>query len=195
MSMFRRPIPPRRRRLTPFRRGLPRSPAAQRALRKLQEAHALMAEGRAEEAGIIFSKLASAAAKRGLPRAGQLHLQAGRAWFKAGDVQRGMNHLQQGMKLMAALGPAHRLPPIMQRVLGELRQHGFNEQATILEAEFQSLMEAHGIDRLGVPHQIRQHLPAKCDSCGGSVYPDEVEWRKHQVAICAYCGSPLQSEG
>jgi len=42
-----------------------------------------------------------------------------------------------------------------------------------------------------VSHEPYRKLEAKCQNCGASVNPKEVEWIESRYAVCAYCGSIL----
>lgn len=192
MPRFRRPIMPPRRRFPPPHRRPIRRRAAAIALDKLREAHTLLAQGKAKEAAAIFSQLADAAAKRGIPRAAQLYLQTGRALIAAKAVESGLDHIRQGLTLMAETNQLVRLPNVSRRILAELRDHGLVEAAGVLEAEIQTLLSKHGLSLATTADFSRKrNLPTKCPYCGGNVHPDEVEWIRQQQAICAYCGSQL----
>lgn len=192
MPRFRRPILPPRRRFPPPHRRPIRGRGAKIALDKLREAHTLLAQGKAEEAAAIFSQLAKAAAKRGIPRAAQLYLQAGRAIIAAEDVESGLNHIRQGLTMMAETNQMARLPNVSRRILNELRDHGLVEEAKVLETEIQTLLSKHGLSlATSADLTVKRNLPAKCPYCGGNVHPDEVEWVRQQQAMCAYCGSRL----
>lgn len=198
MPIYRRRPFLRRRRLTPLGRRPPRHlpPAARKALRHLKKAHKLMEEGQPAEAAAIFDELAHEASKRGIPRAPQLYLQAGRAWIEAGKVEDGMQRLQDGLKLMSKMEQLNRLQRIGQRILAELRSRGLTEQAAALEPEIQSILAVHGLSLTAVPGSVAApRLPAKCRYCGGNVLPDEVEWVDTHRASCVYCGSLLEAEG
>lgn len=192
MPRFRRPLPPPLRRF-PLRRRRPiRQRVVNIALDRLQKAHALLAQGKPKEAAAIFSELADAAAARGLPRAALLNLQAGRAFLDANEVETGLERIRRGLTIMAATGHVVRLPNISRRVLTELRERGFQEEALAMEAEIQKLLSEHGLSlAMAVDAADEGSLPSKCPYCGGNVLPDEVEWLQHQQATCAYCGSRL----
>ncbi len=190
MGFFRRrPRLPRRR--LPGR-PVP-APAARRALRRLRHAHGLLAQGQSSEAAAIFEDLAAKAARRGIPRAPQLYLQAGRAWVDGGDPARGLASLEQGLLMMARSGNVAKAGAMTGRVLAELRARGLEEEALRLEA---ALSEAFpGLDLAQRPAPSRGQLPTNCPQCGGSLRPDEVEWMDERTAECAYCGSLVAATG
>lgn len=196
MPIFRRRRSPRRR--PPFWRQPPRplSPAAREALQRLRQAHELMMKGKPAEAAVIFDELAVSASKRILPRAPQLLLQAGRAWIEAGETERGITKLKDGLKLMEKMKQFRRLPIVSQRVIAELRDRGFTNQANEIEAEIKATLATHDLLFAAVPGAMgKPHLPDKCPYCGGNVLPNEVEWIEERYPTCIYCGSPLEAEG
>ncbi|NIS79433.1 MAG: hypothetical protein GTO14_04310 [Anaerolineales bacterium] len=195
MPIFRRRPPPRRRRFPLRRRPLASSPAARRALKKLRQAHTMMAQGNPADAATIFADLADAAVIRGIPRAPQLNLQAGRAWIEAGEVDKGLARVRDGLQRMATMGQFGRLPIVGRRVLDELLRRGLSQEATLVETDLQRLLATVGLslaDASGKSPVPR--LPTKCNYCGGSVIPDEVDWLDDQLAACSYCGSPLEAK-
>lgn len=181
----RRPLAPRWGRL---------GPGARQAVLKLQEAHALMAQGAWTQAAAIFEELAGAAEARGLPRASQLFLQAGRTRIEAGEIEVGVQNLRHGLTLMDRMGQLRRLPIAAARVISELRARGLVEQAASLEAEMGVALARHGLSLAAFPPKVERRLPAKCPQCGGTVHPDEVEWIDEHSAACDYCGSVIQTD-
>ncbi len=192
MPRFRRPILPPRRRFPPPHRRPIRRRAAKIVVEKLQAAHTLLAQGESKEAAAIFSELADAAAKRGIPRAAQLNLQAGRALIEAEEAISGLDRIRQGLTLMAETNQLARLPNVGRRILTELRDKGLDAEAAAIESEIQTLLSKHGLTLAATEGSVdKRSLPSKCPYCGGNVHPDEVEWIEQQQAMCAYCGSRL----
>lgn len=167
-------------------------PRRRAALKRLQRAHHLMSEGSFREAGKIFEELAQGAAKRNLPRAPQLFLQAGQAFIKAGEHQDGVELLRRGLHLMARMGQFRRLPAVSQRVFGELEALGMSEEREALEKEIQEMLSQRGISLSAITQEEKPRLPGKCPQCGGTVHPQEVEWIDERTASCDYCGSILE---
>jgi hypothetical protein len=192
----RRPFLRRRRPFSP-RPGIPRDlpPAAREALRHLKRAHDLLAQGQPADAAVIFDELAETGAKRGLPRAPQLYLQAGQAWIEAGEVERGVQRLNKGLDLMDQMQQLRRLPVVSHRILNELRDRGLTDHAAALEAKIRPMLAAHGLSSIPASSSAaKPQLPAKCSYCGGTILPDEVEWFDNQQASCTYCGSLLEAK-
>ncbi|UCF62038.1 MAG: hypothetical protein JSV37_04940 [Anaerolineaceae bacterium] len=188
----RRPFRRRRRPFLADRRRPP--PAARAALRQLKQAHELMDQNQPAEAAIIFDTLAEKGAKRLIPRAPQLYLQAGRAWIVAGEIERGMERLDTGLDLMVQMKQLRRLPVVSQRILTELKDHGLTDQAMVFEVKINDLFATYGLSLAAASTGAQKpRLPAKCTYCGGNVLPDEVEWFDNQQASCTYCGSLLEA--
>ena len=197
MPIFRRRPFRRRRRPFPAGRRYPRDlpPAAREALRQLKQAHELMEQSQPAEAAVIFDELAEDGAKRGIPRAPQLYLQAGRAWIEAGEIERGVQRLDTGLDLMGRMKQLRRLPVICQRILSELKEYGLTDQAAVLEEKMNSMLAAYGLSLATASSRTEKpRLPAKCTYCGGNVLPDEVEWFENHQASCTYCGSLLEAK-
>ncbi len=195
MPNYRRPFRPRR-----SVRGLRRldrlPPGVRKPLIRLRRAHSLMEQGKFKQAGAIFDDLATGAENRGLPRASQLKLQAGRSWLLAGKTEQGLDRLKDGLGLMAAYGQSDRLSAVSQRILGELKDNGFEEEAKQLEPSIRDLLSK--AQQSGVSTQTRKSLPilpSICPKCGAAIHPEEVEWINNWQAICDYCGSILQAKG
>jgi hypothetical protein len=194
MPVLRRP-PPRR----PYRRrfplGRPPRPAARKALQRLRKAHALIAQGEFEQAARILSELANAAAKRGIDRAPNLALQAARAWFEAGEIERGMHMIRMALQYMHRVGALRKLHQVSGRVLSELRSRGLTEEAAAIEVEIKEMLAGVDVSGFQIPQPSKTaHLPAQCPHCGGNVRSDEVDWIDAHSATCNYCGSVLVQE-
>jgi len=153
-----------------------------------------MAQVQAAQAAAIFDKLAEDASKHGIPRAPQLYLQAGRAWIEAGEVEKSIQRVQTGLKLMGRMGQFQRLPVVSHRVLTEMRNLGLTEQAKAIEDEIQGILASHGLSLTTASSPKSQpRLPAKCNYCGGNVIPNEVDRINEHQASCVYCGSILDA--
>jgi hypothetical protein len=175
----------------PIRRRF-QGPKRQAGLERLQRANRLMAEEAYIEAGNLFEELASGAARRRIPRAPQLFLQAGNAFIKAGKHEHGFDLLRRGLHLMERMGQYRRLPIVSQRVLNELESLGLVEERETLEKEIQQLLSQKGLSFSTEIKEQKPRLPGKCPQCGGTVHPNEIEWIDDRTATCVYCGSILE---
>jgi hypothetical protein len=156
-------------------------------------AHKLLETEEYAHAGAVFEELSVAALRRGIPRAPQLYLQAGRAYLKAGNVQKGMELLIKGLRTMAKMGQVNRLPIVSRRILNGLRELGMTSEHQTLEGEINQLLtkmdlSLHSEEKMPTTAK----LPPKCPYCGGTVHPDEVDWINEHAATCDFCGSVIE---
>ncbi|MBN2385497.1 MAG: hypothetical protein JXB85_00650 [Anaerolineales bacterium] len=181
--MFRRRPPGR-----PLRPGM--APQAHPLLRRAND---LMAAGNYAEAAQAFEQLANGALSRGIPRAPQLFLQAGRCRVLAGQAPVGMAHLEQGLRLFAGQGRLPELHRAGARVVAELNQRGLAEEAARIEALLKGVLPAEFIPTGPGPAK-KAVLPTSCPGCGGPIRSDEVEWIDTTTAECPFCGSAVRVE-
>jgi len=162
-------------------------------LQRLKLAHKLMESEKYSQAGIIFEELGVAAISRGIPRAPQLFLQAGRAQVLAGAATHGTDLLIKGTRLMSKMGQTDRLPIVSRRILSELRESSMDQEYRILENEFRRLLSELDL-KIAHNNRVESHsrLPSKCPYCGGTINPDEVDWINNHSATCDYCGSVVE---
>lgn len=190
MTFRRRRLHPHRFRSQPLRS---RNPAARAAFQRLRHAHDLMHAGKFQEAAQQYGALAKGAEKRRLPQAPQLFLQAGRAWFEAGDSQAGLACIQRGLNILELLRRFQRLNVIGSRIQTELNERGFAHEASVIGSYLEQIRKDHELTDLLIPREIKgSKLPANCPQCGGSVIPDQVERFEDGSAQCDYCGSVIQ---
>jgi hypothetical protein len=154
-----------------------------------------MERGEFAEAGGIFADLAEIAESRGIPRAPQLHLQAGRAWLYAGLTDRAMERIRHGLRLMESYGQRRRLRAALSRIADEFRSRGMSEEAKSLEREYaMSLSVVPGPMEGGPASEEHVRLPPKCPHCGGTIRPSEVDWVSSVAVQCDYCGSTVEGQ-
>jgi hypothetical protein len=141
-------------------------------------------------AGIIFEELGVAAIGRGIPRAPQLFLQAGRAQLLAGAATHGTDLLIKGTRIMSKMGQADRLPIVSRRILSELHEFSMDQEYRMFESELRRLLSELDL-KIAHNNRVESHskLPSKCPYCGGKIHPDEVDWHNNYSATCDYCGS------
>lgn len=162
----------------------------------LRRANELMAIGDYPGAAQAFEELARGAVARNGPRAPLLLLQAGRMRIKAGQVQLGMTHLQQGLGLFARRGQWQQFRSSGQRIVAELTQRGLTEQAQQLDTMLNASLPAGFVPGPGVVAQrAKPVLPTNCPGCSGPLHADEVEWTDDITAECPFCGSAVRAEG
>jgi hypothetical protein len=157
----------------------------------LQEANLAFDKGEYGRAAERFERIARVADERGGPRAPALQLQAGRARVFAGQAELGMPSIKRGLELLAQRGQFPRLHQAGTRIISELNERGFNNQAAEIEAWLKSaLPESTSIES---PAR-RPSIPTHCPACGAPLRPDEAEWLDDVTAECVYCGSPVREE-
>ncbi len=170
-----------------FRGGIP-----QNIPPLLQKANRLMAAGDYNGAAAAFEELAGRAEARGGPRAPFFFLQAGRARLMAGQKEAGVEHIRNGLKVLAQRMQFQRLFNTGNYVIAEFNGRGMVKEATDLSAWLKETLPAgFALPKSG---GIKPILPTHCPGCGAPVHPDEVEWVDQITAECAYCGSPIRSE-
>lgn len=192
--MFRR-----RPRRPPFRLGRPgrrRPPLPAHIGRKLNEAQRLARLGRFDEAAPLFDELASGAEERGrVDRAGDLYLQAARCYLNSENTDLADERAIKAMRLFMRAGRPGKVQRLLPLVTQALRRSGREEEAERLRQEVEGLMGPvpAGQPMPGGRILAREELPARCDSCGAPVKPNEVNWLDRQTAECPYCGMPIKT--
>ncbi|MFH1185716.1 MAG: hypothetical protein V1755_11875 [Chloroflexota bacterium] len=160
----------------------------------LIRSNGLLAAGQYAQAADGLEQLARAADARGARRAPVLYLEAGRARIMAAQAAQGLDLIQRGLELMAASGLARRLARPGNRLITELHELGFDQEARQITAflkDFAPDLNA-AVDS---PAAVRRpHLPTRCPACAAPVRPDEVEWLDETTAECPYCGSAVREE-
>ncbi|MDX1379259.1 MAG: zinc ribbon domain-containing protein [Anaerolineales bacterium] len=157
----------------------------------LQEANMAFEKGEYGRAAEKYEKLANVADARGLPRAAMLMLQAGRARIYAGQGALGLPSLRRGLELLAQRRQFLRLQRVGARAVAELKERGFEDEATNIEILLGTLLPESFSDE---PQAKSPPLPTHCPSCGAPLRSDEVEWLDDVTAECGYCGSPIRAE-
>ncbi len=172
--------------------------------RPLMRATRLKQNGNFRMAAELFERLSETAQQRGRPkRAGHLYLQAAHCRLLAGQRDRGIELLNQGMHLLEQTQswPAlHRIGPIM---VSELERLGYAEAARTLQAWLEQVLKGHPMPAVqpagilpgapGAAQAYSPRLPASCPACGAPVRPDQTSWIDNQTAECLYCGGILQT--
>lgn len=162
---------------------------------RIQLAHQHFSRGEFVRAGFLFEELATAAARRGGPRAPLFFLQASRAFFHAREAEKAMQLARSAYNAWQAR-PAGSPAAGLLRLADEADRLGYVQQAQALRSWL-----ADFPDRADSPASnpaaggAKPRLPLQCPACGGPVYPDEVEWLDDKTARCDFCGNPLRADG
>lgn len=165
-----------------------------RPRQQLSEAHSLESEGQFQAAAQQFAELSDKAADYGmLDRAGNLSLQAARAYLEASDTQQALAHARSGLSRLMQAGREWRAGNLLEKFTAALRERNLNVEADALEKEFAHVYETPWAPG-GEPAAPRGHLPSKCPNCGGPLHSDETDWIDQTTAECPYCGTPVRAE-
>ena len=167
---------------------------APRPRQLLNQAHGLMAAGNYTEAAQLFAQLSDGAAERGImDRAGNLSLQAARAFIESGNTANAMSRIRQGLRWLLQAGRESRAARVFQQAVSALRARNLNDEADALLKEFPNLASAPADAE--VEPAPRGHLPPKCPNCGGPIRVDDADWIDDATAECPWCGSPVRTDG
>jgi len=128
-----------------------------------------------------------------LDRAGNLSLQAARAYLEGRDTPQAVAQARSGLSRLVQAGREWRAGNLLEIFTAALRERNLNAEADALDKEFAHLYEAPWTPggEQGAP---RAHLPAKCPNCGGPLHADETDWVDDRTAECPYCGTPVRAE-
>jgi hypothetical protein len=156
----------------------------------LQEANMAFEKGEFGRAAERYEKIANALDARGGVRAPILLLQAGRARVYSGQGVLALPSLRRGLELLAQRRQFPRLQRVGARAVAELKERGFEDEATNIEILLGTLLpKTFSVE----PRAERPILPPHCPSCGAPLRSDDVEWLDDTTAECGYCGSPLHT--
>jgi len=193
--MWRRRPPRRPLRRPPLGRPMRNIPP------KLLKANRLFQNGDYQEAAKLYEELAEKEIKNQIPQAPRLLLQAGAAWIKADEKERGMKSIESGLELLAERKKWAELKRAATVAMDRIKEHGLDDKAREIEIWLEK----------NVPAEVRKapvwvnatkpargmkkaQLPTNCPRCGGPVNPKEVEWFDSSTASCIYCGSMLRGD-
>lgn len=157
----------------------------------LQEANMAFEKGEYGRAAERYEKIAQVADARGGPRAAILHLQAGRARAFAGQAPLALPSIRRGLELLAERGQLLRMYQIGKRIIAQLNERGFEDEATNIEIHMGTLLPNSFSGEQATKYPT---IPTHCPSCGAPLSPNEVEWMDNATAECGYCGSPVREE-
>jgi hypothetical protein len=151
-----------------------------------------LASGDFIQAADGLEQLARAAEGRGGRRAARLYLEAGRARIMAAQSSHGVELIKSGLSLLAEAGLTPRLALSGSRLIRELKDQGFSQEAEQITIFLRNLAPDFEAERPEPASIRRPPLPTHCPGCGAPIRPDDVEWLDESTAECAYCGSPVR---
>ena len=153
MAFQRRRPHHRRYRVQPLRF---RNPTARAPFQRLRRAHDLMHTGNYHEAAQQYQALAEGAEKRQLPQAPQLFLQAGRAWFEAGDSKSGLASIQKELNTLEIFRRFQRLNAVGSRIQSELDEKGFAHEASVIGSYLEQMRLDHDLRDFPISREMRE---------------------------------------
>jgi hypothetical protein len=161
-----------------------------------------MEAGDFARAAQIYGAECDKARDRGQPgAAAKLALQAARAHLQANDVAAALDRGKQALRLMTRSGRLGRVPIVLNRMVDQLREKGYETEADQLKAEVEAKLAEAGISleeaaqqAAGPTAERRGQLPGKCTACAGPLNPNDMEWYDSHTAECPYCGSVIKAE-
>ena len=166
----------------------------------LVEANHLFSQGKFLQAAGLYETLAHRALDRGGPRAPHLFVLAGRANLMGGKTAEGVDHLEYSLRLLANAGRWDDLKRMGARVVEELEERGFKDEASRICDYVEAAERLHqqpisGSAQRSAGELGRGNLPTNCSTCGAGVHPGEVEWADDSSAVCSYCGNIVRAGG
>jgi hypothetical protein len=151
-----------------------------------------MQAGRFADAAERFEALAHRAEERGrLQAAAKLSLRAARCFAELDSLDRADDAAERAIHLLIRAGRPERVRQVLPRVLAGLERHGRQADAERLRREVEETFQ--GFDFAPGRRRAAARLPAKCDSCGAPIKPDEVAWAGPATAECPYCGGVVKA--
>jgi DNA-directed RNA polymerase subunit RPC12/RpoP len=171
------------------------SPVPPRARMALRRAHRMLELGDPLEAAQIFGALADQADQHGNSiYAAVMGMSAALAEAVGGAASNAVEWVRRALEAFVLAGQPARAVPAAERVAVALRRRGHEAEAAQVEQAVEEAWRAAGAAGPARAAAGRHGmLPPKCASCGGPLYPDEVEWSDPMTATCPYCGSVVKS--
>lgn len=164
----------------------------------LIKANRLFNLGQFEEAAGLYETMATAIAQQGGTRAPYTFIHAGKAYFRAGQIQPGKEQVMKGITLLAERGGFSEARRACMKAVAVLKTLDHPEDAQKLEAwlkgilKGQTLSEDRPLKPIGMPKRLP--LPLYCPKCGAPIDPTEVTWVDQITAVCTFCGNLLRGD-
>ena len=196
MMRRRRPFRPLARPILKARRMAGRTPLPP----QLQHANQLYQTGKYAEAAMLYEDLFDSAEQRNFPQAPKLLMQAGFAWLKANESNKGMDAFKKGFSIWIERKQWQALQKASRVTYSRLKREGYKNEAASLESWMNTRIpvEIKNTDAWQAePHtpsiSSQVDLPAVCPQCGAPVDPKNVEWFNDQIGQCPFCNAILTS--
>jgi ATP/maltotriose-dependent transcriptional regulator MalT len=162
-------------------------------MQALMQANRLVDNGKLNEAGAEFARLADELGGARPRQAANLHAAAAHAFVGAGAAEQALQHAVQALQMFQQYHMLQRFPVFFANITHKMQDHGMHEAAQKLESEFGMDAQQAQPDVVANADVNRHTLPAVCPHCGGAVRSDEVEWIDAVSAECIYCGGIIQA--
>lgn len=159
---------------------------------KVIEANHLLQMGQYHASAIMFEEIANNTCLRGGMNAPHLFMFAGRAWILDSSIEKGMEDLRIGLKMLFDSQRSHALSHVGTRLVEFLQTQGLSMQATEIESWLKENIAGDLETSKGEKNKTK--LPSTCPTCGGPVHPSEITWENEEYPLCNYCGSLIETE-
>jgi hypothetical protein len=159
---------------------------------KLIEANHLFQMGQYHASAILFEEVANNSQLRGAPNAPHLFLLAGRTWILDSAIEKGMDDLRLGLKLLNNSQRDQALMRVGTRLVEFLQRQELHMQAAEIESWLNENISGDLETSKG--EKNKTSLPAACPTCGGPVHPSEITWENEEYPMCNYCGSLIDAK-
>jgi CRISPR/Cas system-associated endoribonuclease Cas2 len=145
------------------------------------------------EAGAIYAKLATQAAKDQLPRrAANLHARAALAYVDAGQEADVLAQSRAALALLAERELGWRAQSVYTGVTRALDAKKLTRALDRLRGDYSQKIIVLAGEARKDPLPVSR-LPATCPGCGLVVRADEVDWISAARAECDYCGTVMDA--
>lgn len=163
-------------------------------MQALMQANRLANNGKLNEAGAEFARLAEELAETRPRQAANLHAAAAHAFMGAGAAEQALQHAVQALQMFQQYRMLQRFPVFFANITREMQNHGMPAAVQQLESEFGvEVQQTQPVPAAGTDER-RVTLPAVCPHCGAAVRSDEVEWIDAFSAECIYCSGIIRAD-
>lgn len=166
---------------------------------KLQEANRHYQNGKYREAALLYEELFDKAVRRDFPQAPRLLLQAGFAWLKTENSEKGLAAFKRGFSVWIEQKQWQILHKASFVTDARLKSEGFNNESDGLQAwlatqipedvQKSQVWQIAYKDRKQTTAKI--NLPSVCPQCGAPVDPRDVDWFNEVIGQCPFCNAIL----
>lgn len=167
----------------------------------MREANNYFRSGKYREAAALYDEMYEKGTARGIARAPQLLIQAGFAWIKAGEEEKGLQRLKDHFLVLKEREDWRRIHRISRMCDMRLKDEGYPALSEDLKNWLETEMPTEKLKDV-VQHERELYsmnrqvvdLPPTCPQCGAPVHPAEVEWYNARIAQCPFCDAILEKD-